>query len=394
VKINGLPNGTKAKITISGNGQTKSLDAAQKVSLGTGTYDVKAEVVTSADEIVRTVFKPGAPSQSVKVCNDTNVEVTYVAIESSGKLWMSNANGTALDLGYASSALGASSSPAATIAAQGKAGGGIAFDADGNLWGVAPTVSDPDVARIPAASLGTSGAKTSDRSVHIKGTGCSPANHSVAFDNKGNLWVSQPCEKRIVRLTPTDLVSSAAEIDPAVVIGGFDAPKGIAFDASGNLWVADGVVSRFNASRLGASTSDAPDGSLNINDESSPFSEYVAFDKNGDLWAVGGTVYNLARVAKADLTATGVTTPTAAVKISVDVGALPENVAFDESGGLWIATGAGKFARLSPTQLTVSTTDADPTIPERVFSSADVGSAGSMAFYPAPAGLPLFSAVP
>src|SRR6185295_12200363 len=51
VKINGLPAGAKAKITITGNGQTKSVDAAQKLSLGTGSYDVKAEIVTSSDEV-------------------------------------------------------------------------------------------------------------------------------------------------------------------------------------------------------------------------------------------------------------------------------------------------------------------------------------------------------
>ncbi|CAN5830488.1 hypothetical protein BH11MYX4_BH11MYX4_40230 [soil metagenome] len=61
-------------------------------------------------------------------------------------------------------------------------------------------------------------------------------------------------------------------------------------------------------------------------------------------------------------------------------------MAFDEAGGLWFAYSAGKIARLAPTQLTAS---ANAT-PSTILTSATVGSAGSVAFYPAPAALPIF----
>ena len=63
-------------------------------------------------------------------------------------------------------------------------------------------------------------------------------------------------------------------------------------------------------------------------------------------------------------------------------------------GGLWVATSINKFARLAPAQLTASTTSAAPTAPERVFTSDDVGSAGSIAIFPAPAGLPIYHRAP
>ena len=62
--------------------------------------------------------------------------------------------------------------------------------------------------------------------------------------------------------------------------------------------------------------------------------------------------------------------------------------------GLWITLDAGVFGRLSPTQLTVSSGAGAPTTPERVIPASGLGSGEDIALFPAPAALPLYSALP
>jgi hypothetical protein len=96
----------------------------------------------------------------------------------------------------------------------------------------------------------------------------------------------------------------------------------------------------------------------------------------------------LVRLEAASL-ANGTSTITPAVQITTDVLSLPELLAFDEAGSLWFAFGQGKIARFGQDQLTASGSKA----PAVILSSADIGSANQVAFYPAPAALPLYSAL-
>ena len=96
------------------------------------------------------------------------------------------------------------------------------------------------------------------------------------------------------------------------------------------------------------------------------------------------------RLTPADLAGTGTKTVTPAVQIELDVTALPVGLAFDESGGLWLAAQNGKFARFSAAQLGASGMPA----PEVVITSADVGHADFFGIYPAAAALPLHHRLP
>ena len=102
----------------------------------------------------------------------------------------------------------------------------------------------------------------------------------------------------------------------------------------------------------------------------------------------------IAKIAAADLLGSGNKTVSPQVAITIGVLALLEGIAFDEGGGLWVAYSQGKFARLSPVQLTASTGAGMPTIPEVIIESASVGYAGNVALYPAPAFSPLYSRLP
>jgi streptogramin lyase len=383
-----------AKITVTGAKTTDPVVGSKDLLVPAGEYKIVAGDVATPDPIARTLYRATVSAATATVCPaPANVTVTYAPVGSSGKVWMGNANGTAPVLGYAASALGATATIPASVAAKTRGGGGMAFDKEGNLWTLGGTVADKTLGRYSAGSLAASGMPTPDREIGIANTGCSPLASGLAFDTDGNAWVSLLCEKKIVRLSPTDLTATT-DVTPTVVISNIEVPKGLAFDSAGNLWVSDDEpndahIRRFDASRLGASI-DAAATPANAILAMSVESEYVAFDADGDLWSVGGSAINLTEIAKADLAATGASAPTPATTISVGVSALPHGIAFDESGGLWVATSVDKFARLAKAQLGTSTTSADPTIPERVFTSVDVGSAGSLAIFPAPAALPLY----
>lgn len=385
VAVTGLPAGLAAKVKVAG-ATTTDVTESKDLDLAAGDYDITAADVASPDPIARTLYRATVSTPKATLCSGpVTITVAYAAIGSSGKVWAGNANGTAPVLGFASSALGATATIPASVAAKTRGARGMAFDKDGNLWTIGGTTVDATLGRYSASSLATSGTPAPDRKINVAGSGCSPAAHHLAFDASGNLWISILCEDKVVRLTPSELAADG-DVTPSVALSNIEAPKGLAFDSAGNLWVSADTVHRYDASRLGASSADPANAILTLSENS----DYVAFDANGDLWSVGGSQTNLVHVAKADLAGTGASSPAAVSSISVGVSALPQAIAFDESGGLWIsAPSAGKIARLAPAQLTTSTTYADPTIPERVFTSSDIGSAGDIAIFPAPAALPI-----
>lgn len=80
--------------------------------------------------------------------------------------------------------------------------------------------------------------------------------------------------------------------------------------------------------------------------------------------------------------------------MTVSVGGIPDGMAFDEGGGLWMPLRPGTLVRFSPAQLLVSTGAGAPTAPERVVTGTSLGYASDPAFFPAPKALPLFHALP
>ncbi|PZA05795.1 hypothetical protein EWH23_14585 [Meiothermus sp. PNK-Is4] len=405
VEIVGLPSGVSGRVTVRGpNGFSRVLSASQTLQVGGGPYRV--EVGKTASPVTETTLVRAAyagTSDNSETCVRNNqtarITVTYSQIPSSASLWIENRNppsGASPLLGFAASLLGSTSTQSPTVNAGTISLRDIVFDQDGNLWGIGGTTADPHLVRYPARDLGSSGPKTRDRGINIAGISCLPTR--LAFDLAGNLWVSFPCADRVVRLN-ADQLGASGTVTPVAAITGLPAPQGLAFDRSGNLWIADQElkkVLRFNASRLGASTS-GPD--LTI-ESSRPggggtLDTYLlAFDAAGNLWVGAFAANILYRLTPADQDGSGSKTLTPAIQISVTVSDLLEGMAFDEGGGLWITYSAGKFARLSPSQLTTSSSPGSPTTPERIITSPSIGSAGGLALYPAPAGLPLFHSLP
>lgn len=402
VNVVGLPSGVNAKVVLTGPGGAQTVTATQTfASAAAGNYTAAAENVVAPDPIVRTVYTPTVSSASFCLANaqSQTITVTYAAVPSSNKLWIANANSpdnTPLE-GFSSASLAATGNPRATVALRTGTAGQIAFDKDGNYWSVGGTTADSNLGRHPASDLAASGAKVADRKIDL-GLRCSPPVAAIAFDKTGNLWVASPCDKKVLRVAAAQLAASG-EVTPAVTIALADNPQGLAFDKMGNLWVTDAqTLKRFDAASLAANGATAAvtiSVKTKADGTGAPLSPgFLAFDGAGDLWTSdfgGNVVY---RIPSAELAGAGTKELVPPVQITIGVSALLEALAFDEGGGLWTSFSVGKFVRLAPAQLTVSSSAGAPAVPDRVLSSPDMGSADGFAFYPAPATSPLYSALP
>jgi sugar lactone lactonase YvrE len=402
VTSTGLPAGVIGNIHLTGP-TAQTVTSSRSLSVGAGAWSVTADRATAADPFVRTVYLPTVAPASFCLANGgtQDVIVTWAPVATSNKLWSTNANATGQFLGFRSASLSGSATVTPDVVSRGGFGADIAFDRDGNAWVPMGTVADAALQRYPASRFATSAAVEPDLEVNFSTAGCFPLVAGLAFDVSGNLYVSSPCLDAVLRVDAASLAAGGT-VTPSLSIPVRD-PQGIALDRAGNLWVAarfDSRVWRYDASQLSAGSVATPAfklGALATNnpmDTSILTPSWLAFDARGDLWAndFGGNIFF--RLGAASLRGTGSTDLQPQVRITIGVTALLEGFAFDEEGGLWSAGSQGKLIRLAPALLDVSSGAGMPTMPSTILTSSDIGSAVNLAFYPAPAGLPLFSALP
>jgi hypothetical protein len=248
--------------------------------------------------------------------------------------------------------------------------------------------------RIPAAELGASGTRDPDIKIKVPEIECFPFINHIAFDPRGNLWLSA-CGNELRRLNASDLKTSGDKISD-VLFTEVEANQGIAFDGAGNLWVAGPTLDRFDADRLDLSDVDAPDLKLSIatakGNQMLGGGEELAFDKAGNLWGVAGsTVF---QIASNVLDGTGTKSVKANVSFDIDVLALPGTPAFDDGNGLWLSLADGELGRFSPEQLGSSSAPGTAVAPDLAISSDSITTSLPVALFPAPQGLPLYHSLP
>ena len=401
VTSTGLPAGVTGTIHVTG-ASDETLTASRTFSAGTGPWSVTADRATAPDPLVRSVYLPTVDPAAFCLPDGgtQGVSVTWAPVATSNALWVTNSNASAQFLGFKSASLGATATRAADVGSRGALGGDIAFDRDGNVWVAGPTTTDATLVRFPSAQFATSGSVTPDREINLP-ISCFPRLTGVAFDANGNLFVASPCADAIYRVDASQLAASGS-VTPSLTITVED-PQGLAFDRSGALWVAargDSRLWRYDAAQLTSGSVSAPAFKLGVlatenPDDLSRFKPgWLAFDARGDLWANDFAANAFFRVAAAQTRGTATSDVQPQVRIVIGVLALLEGFAFDGEGGLWSAGAAGTLFRLDPAQLDVSSRSGAPTVPARVITSASIGSAANLAFFPAPAGLPLYSALP
>jgi hypothetical protein len=395
VEVSGLPEGVAPDVVFSGAHDYAVDEAGPLEDIETGTYLVTAGRVFDADPIVRTVYdaKVTAPSFCLSDGDSHTVQVEYTAIPSSNMLWMPTGKDEEL-AGFTSQAIAEAGMTDASVSIDTPGSGSLAFDKDGNLWAVGPVIGGDMLVRIPAADLGESGKRTPDIKLTIPAIECFPFINHIAFDASGNLWASA-CGDEVHRLAAADLTTSGDKVSD-VVVSMLVNNSGIAFDKAGNLWIAGGPkLVRFDAAHLGADA-DAPDLALNVTNATADKTvlgvDEVAFDKAGNLWGISGSY--VFQLAAADLEGTGEQDVTASVSFTMDVQALPSTPAFDDGNGLWVGLADGHFGRFSPAQLGVSAGPGAPVSPSLLMSSASITTGLPLAFFPAPAGLPIYHSIP
>ncbi|MBX3210670.1 MAG: SMP-30/gluconolactonase/LRE family protein [Labilithrix sp.] len=405
IVVTGLPEGLDAKLTLTtpSGAEVEVTAGATLADQPAGTYSMTAARAAAPDPIVRTVYEATTSSFCLEATQTQTVTVAFAPVATSNKLWSTNGTSpTSQLLGFAAADLGATGSPSATVATKGAGGAGsaagkaAAFDKEGNLWSLGATTADAPILRFAAADLGGSGDKTADRKIVPRLSGCMPGPAALAFAPDGALWATVPCANQVLRISPETLRGSKdyTPVDDDLATGS-TGPRAVAFDEDGNMWISDDTsLRRYAAASLAPGQPHVPDYEIKAkaeNDNPLP-PDALAFDKDGNLWTTSFGANVIYKVTPAELTPDGASREILpSVAITVSVGALLESIAFDESGGLWLTYSQGKIARLAPDQLVTSTTGGDPTIPSTIVTSADIGYAGGMAFFPAAAALPLYS---
>jgi hypothetical protein len=397
LEVTGLPSGVAPHVTIEGPDDLELDEADVTLSgVSSGDYAVTAARVFDDDPIVRTVFDATVTMPDFTLCDggEHTIKVSYTAIPSSNKLWMP----TGLDeegAGFSSELLGASGMTDASVSIDGGIGKAIAFDRDGNLWTLGPTLDFPHVLRFPASQLGRSGAPEPDITFNVPEVECLPAMRSLALDADGNLWLSV-CGDSVLRIAAADLTGVGGDKEADVLLAGLTDNDGMAFDRDGNLWVAGGPsIVRYDAARLGEISADPPDLSLAVSDDTAGLkASNLTFDKAGNLWGTDFAANAVFQIAAADLAGTGAKDIAANVSITIGVEALLNQPAFDDGNGLWLGLSSGLIGRLSPEQLGSSTPAGSPRTPDVLIESGSVDELIPIAFFPAPEGLPLYHSIP
>ncbi len=294
----------------------------------------------------------GEQSPSVSLAPALN-SVGPIRVDGLGRLWVGSTTGVLV--AFESGRLGTSSTQAPSVVIDGPAICGaslpcgprsMAFDARGALW---VALLDRIVMLAPESLL-----RTGKPSAEVTLT--SPDIHTpevLAFDAEGNLWVGDS-DGAIVRFDEArldaDVEDEAADVviftqTPGPVMGGLSGPAGMAFDATGNLWVgffAGNELIRLTPSELATSAPAFPGAALipsvYFRIDVGALVTDLGIDEAGNLWMPGGSLSSgagaLYRIDAAQLSAE---TPEWVVLSSAGIGSAERLTLNTVAGATFIA---------------------------------------------------------
>jgi secreted PhoX family phosphatase len=144
---------------------------------------------------------------------------------------------------------------------------GLAFDAGGALW-----VSDNVANRLVSYSRGqllNSGAPNPPRSVITPTNGSLLNPGGLAIDADGNLWVANLGSSTVASFTPAQQLGGGALVPHTTITSTANSlavSTGLAFDGQGTLWVlgAAGTLTSFARASLGVSGAVEPTGRFSV----------------------------------------------------------------------------------------------------------------------------------
>ena len=158
----------------------------------------------------------------------------------------------------------------------------------------------------------------------------------------GSVWVTNK-SGTAVQFSASQVAASGSPVPP-VILSGLPSANALAFDGSGNLWIASGSsgndqIEEYTTSQLGATGSPTPAITLTSTNQSISLPQQIAFDLGGNLWVanqIAGTVVEFAASQLSGLTGSHALAP-AVTLTSADWGPnAVGTIAFDVYGTLWV----------------------------------------------------------
>jgi sugar lactone lactonase YvrE len=245
---------------------------------------------------------------------------------------------------------------------------GVVFDAKGDLWVVdagsafggatAPGIREFTATQL--ADLKNSTFQNPTRSIGFQGFSVP---QQAAFDQSGDLWVSDSGASLVYEFTPSQLSGSGTNVTPRLQLAAnpdFSGPIGITFSAAGDMWIANNggtSLFSFEAKNLAVSGSVTLIPNVILSDDGNNSIQQpwaLAFDASGNLWSDNaGTLSTLVEFRASDLTSSGSPTPALTITSNTDGGfatlLVPNGLAFDTGGNLAVvdsaaANAAGNYA--------------------------------------------------
>lgn len=203
-----------------------------------------------------------------------------------------------------------------------------------------------------ALRSGTTPPHRINASPDLRGGGAS----TVAFDRKGNMWVSNFFNNSIVGFTKSKvraLKTNAAPYADIIIAeddgGNLNGPEGIVFDAAGNLWVGSELgeeILEYTPAQLAKSGDPIPNVILNASSFNFSSPSLPRFDRAGNLWVVdedidnhvGGTgeVFKYDR-NQIDHLSAGTQNIDPVIGVGFAQFGHLEGLAFDAGGDIWMA---------------------------------------------------------
>lgn len=388
------PTGAAAVNVAGPNAYTQNLSASGVLAtIATGQYVITANPAPVPDPIVSQVdtgqlvaTSTGQSGQSITITLNNNtidtIVVNYFRRPGSGYLYTTSLNTTTLNRinGFSSSQLqnlgGGGPDSASAVSVDGRPGQGppgpLAVDLSGNLW-VGTTTGQ--ISQYPYGQF-----------LHGTTTGPTGITNSVptavlamAFDPAGNLWVV--VQGQVIKYKAAALSGAPADTFNVNQLTG--APAGAAFDNLGNLFISEsgtGTLIQLGSARLARSG-----GSADTNIVASTGQPVTSplFDSQGRLWVVAENNVVLGYSALSAENFTSTTTP--ATSFTINTSGTATAAAFDNSLDMWVAEGSDVI-EISPLALQTGGTQ---TPIATLHQQPGLGNTTGLAFLPKGQFLPL-----
>lgn len=346
-------------------------------NLQPGDYKIKASIVFVKAEPISLAYRPAELEQIVAVNgNALTVNVNYILMPGSGKLWLGNQNATSGNkiVAFDQSALMGSGMANASVNLTNSITSpeGIAFDPVGNLWAVDGAGS---IKMFNWNDLGSTNISPS-RVLNISETP-----FSIAFDSDTTLWVTT--SNKVIGFSKDVIFENSASPTYEITSPNFSGLKGLAFDGNNDLWLANAGeknIIKINKDKLVASGSITPDVTITLKSLppvvltlSSPTS--LAFDLNNNLLIGFFGPNTIVSLSPAERMASDNFTPTNQFNLPVFV--LIEHMVCDEDNNFWLPYGEDFFSGIN-----FETFISEPA--RYVIESPDLRYGSGVAIYPAP----------